>query len=103
MAGEMAGHDGRRRRADATRRASTTSSPGGEEPTENAQYKILPILLSVLVDQDHVQDLLVELENSPMSIQVMDFELQRPIEPGHQAREGDQRQLRAAMAWAAWA
>ena len=34
--------------------------------------------MSVLIDQDHIQDLLVEFENSPMSIQVMDFELQRP-------------------------
>ena len=34
--------------------------------------------MTVLIDQDHVQDLLVELENSPMSIQVKDFELQRP-------------------------
>ncbi len=45
---------------------------------DKGQYKILPIMLSVLVDQDHVQDLLVEMENSPMAIQVMDFELQRP-------------------------
>jgi len=45
---------------------------------DKGQYKILPIMLSVLIDQDHIQDLLVELENSPMSIQVMDFELQRP-------------------------
>jgi hypothetical protein len=42
------------------------------------QYKVLPVQLTVLIDQDHVQDLLIELENSPMSIQVMDFELQRP-------------------------
>ena len=42
------------------------------------QYKILPVMLSVLIDQDHVQDLLVEMENSPMAIQVMEFELQRP-------------------------
>ena len=34
--------------------------------------------MSVLIDQDHIQDFLVELENSPMSIQVMDFEMQRP-------------------------
>ena len=34
--------------------------------------------MTVLIDQDHVQDFLVELENSPMSIQVMDFELARP-------------------------
>ncbi len=42
------------------------------------QYKILPVSMTVLIDQEHVQDLLVELENSPMSIQVMDFELERP-------------------------
>ena len=35
-------------------------------------------MITVLIDQDRVQDFLVELENSPMSIQVMDFELQRP-------------------------
>ncbi len=46
--------------------------------TDRGQYKILPILMSVLIDQDHIQDLLVELENSPMSIQVMEPELQRP-------------------------
>ncbi len=44
----------------------------------DGQFKKLPIMISVLVDQDRVQDLLVEMENSPMSIQVMDFELQRP-------------------------
>ena len=43
---------------------------------DKGQYKILPIMISVLVDQDHIQDFLVELENSPMAIQVMDFELQ---------------------------
>ncbi len=42
------------------------------------QYRILPVQMTVLIDQDHVQDFLVELENSPMSIQVKDFELQRP-------------------------
>jgi hypothetical protein len=42
------------------------------------QYRTLPVQMTVLIDQDHVQDLLVELENSPMSIQVKDFELQRP-------------------------
>jgi hypothetical protein len=46
---------------------------------DKGQYKMLPILMTVLIDQDHIQDLLVEMENSPMSIQVMDFELARPI------------------------
>jgi hypothetical protein len=45
---------------------------------DKGQYKILPVLLTVLIDQDRIQDLLIELENSPMSIQVMDFELARP-------------------------
>ena len=47
-------------------------------PNDKGQYKILPVSLTVLIDQDHVQDLLVELENSPMAIQVKDFELERP-------------------------
>ena len=51
------------------------------------QYRILPVQMTVLIDQDHVQDLLVELENSPMSIQVKDFELQRPTSTSGQARE----------------
>ena len=46
---------------------------------DKGQYKVLPILMTVLIDQDHIQDLLIEMENSPMSIQVMDFELARPL------------------------
>jgi len=42
------------------------------------QYKTMPVVMTVLVEQDHVQDFLVELENSPMSIEVRDFELLRP-------------------------
>jgi hypothetical protein len=45
---------------------------------DKGQFKVLPLLMSVMIDQDHIQDFLVELENSPMSIQVMDFEMQRP-------------------------
>ena len=50
-------------------------TPPNEKSKE--QYKILPVLMTVLIDQDHIQDFLVELENSPMAIRVMDFELQR--------------------------
>ena len=42
------------------------------------QYKIMPLMMTVLIDQDHIQDFLIELENSPMWIQVMDFEMNRP-------------------------
>ncbi|MGO9599407.1 MAG: hypothetical protein ACLP7Q_15565 [Isosphaeraceae bacterium] len=45
---------------------------------EATQFRIVPVMLAVLIDQDRIQDLLVEFENSPMSIQVMDFELRRP-------------------------
>ncbi len=42
------------------------------------QYKILPVHLSVLIDQSRIQDLLIALENSPMTIQVVEFEMSRP-------------------------
>jgi hypothetical protein len=42
------------------------------------KYKVLPLVVTVLINQDRVQDFLIELENSPMSIQVKDFELVRP-------------------------
>jgi hypothetical protein len=58
---------------------------------DKGQYKILPVLIRVLVDQDHVQDLLVELENSPMSIQVKDFELERPASPVTKPEKGEER------------
>ena len=50
------------------------------KPDDATQYKILPIMFTVLIDQDRVQNLLVELENSPMVIEVRDFELLRPTE-----------------------
>ena len=48
------------------------------KPEGTTQYKILPIMITVLIDQDHVQDLLVELENSPMTIEVKEPEIRRP-------------------------
>ena len=34
--------------------------------------------MSVLLDQNDIQDYLVAFENSPMSIQIMDFEMAKP-------------------------
>jgi hypothetical protein len=45
----------------------------------STQFKIMPVQLSVLVEQGHIQDLLVALENSPMTIQVKDFEMTKPL------------------------
>jgi hypothetical protein len=48
------------------------------KPNDKDQFKILPIMMSVLIDEDHIQDLLVELANSPMSIEVRDIEVGHP-------------------------
>ena len=45
---------------------------------DKGQYRVLPVRMTVLIDQDRVQDLLVALENSPMSIEVKEVELGRP-------------------------
>ncbi len=58
---------------------------------DKGQYKILPVSLTVLIDQDHVQDLLVELENSPMAIDVKDISLERPPSPVTKPEKGEQR------------
>jgi len=44
-------------------------------------YKVLPIKMTVLLDQAHLPDFLVGLENSPMAIQVMEPEISRPSTP----------------------
>ena len=43
------------------------------------QYKILPVMMKVLVDQAKLPDFLVGLENSPMTIQVMEPEISKPL------------------------
>ncbi len=57
--------------------------------SESDKYKVLPFAVTVLIDQDRVQDLLVELENSPMSIQVKEFELSRPLMKVAKPEKGD--------------
>ena len=41
-------------------------------------YKVLPIEMTVLLDQSHLSEFLVGLENSPMAIQVMEPEIGKP-------------------------
>lgn len=43
------------------------------------QVRIVPIYTSVYIDQAFIPDLLIECQNSPMSIQVLEFEMQRPV------------------------
>jgi hypothetical protein len=42
------------------------------------QYMVVPVSLSVLIDQNSINNLLIELANSPMAIQVIDYEQTRP-------------------------
>src|SRR5262249_21899636 len=46
-------------------------------PNKN-QFQVVPIYFSVYVDQSYVNDLIVECKNSPMTIQVREFEMNRP-------------------------
>jgi hypothetical protein len=44
---------------------------------DSTQFKVLPFQMSVMIEQDRIQDLLVALENSPMAIQVMELEMSK--------------------------
>ena len=59
------------------------------EGVENPPYFIVPIMLTVLVEQDRIADLLVELENSPMAIQVMSLDLSKPTIKVQKPEKGD--------------
>ena len=58
--------------------------------SDSDKFKIMPILMSVLIDQDRVQDFLIELENSPMWIQVKDFELLHPTSRVTKPEKGEE-------------
>jgi hypothetical protein len=55
----------------------------------SAQFKILPIKITVLVDQARLADFLIGLENSPMSIQVLEIEINKPLVPVTKPTYGD--------------
>ena len=45
-------------------------------PTQ--KYQVIPVFVSVLIEQNRVLDLIAAFENSPMTIKVVDIELSRP-------------------------
>ncbi len=51
--------------------------------TEGAggRYRLFPITLGVLIEQEHTQDLLAALKNSPMMIQIKEVQWSRPDSP----------------------
>jgi hypothetical protein len=56
---------------------------------EATAYQILPIRMTVLIDQNRIPDLLVALENSPMAITVMEVEMAKPGSPVTKPVYGD--------------
>jgi hypothetical protein len=49
-----------------------------KNPTQLQQFQIVPVYVSVYIDQTRIPELIVGFQNSPMTIQVLDFEWQRP-------------------------
>ena len=70
------------------------AAPTGPEPVQfvkspnKDQYFIVPVALTVYIEQDRIPDLLIELRNSPMSIRVLDFEMVTPLAPVKKPRKG---------------
>ncbi|MDB5350851.1 MAG: hypothetical protein JWN86_2098 [Planctomycetota bacterium] len=52
------------------------------------QYFIVPIALTVFIEQDRIPDLLVEFKNSPMTIRVFDVRWIKPSTPVKKPRKG---------------
>ena len=46
----------------------------------SAQFDIIPVHLDVMIDQGRIGDLIAAFQNSPMTIQVLDFEMERPAQ-----------------------
>src|SRR5262249_44289466 len=42
------------------------------------QFQVVPVFVSVLIDQARIPDLLVEFQNSPMGIQVLEVQITKP-------------------------
>jgi len=64
---------------------------------DKGQYRIIPVMMTVLVDQEHYQDFLVALENSPMAIQVKDIDLERPSTRVTKPEKGEQQASMGGM------
>jgi len=63
------------------------------EGVENPPYFIVPIMVTTLIEQDKIADLLVELENSPMAIQVMSLDFSKPSVKVRKPEKGDSSML----------
>jgi hypothetical protein len=64
-----------------------------ETKTPATQFDIIPVHLAVLIDQSRIPDLIVGFENSPMAIQILDFEMNVPATPVKKPLKGEQRPM----------
>ena len=58
--------------------AGTSNEVYSLKSDANLPYKVLPIEMTVLVEQSRISEFLIGLENSPMAIQVMEPEITKP-------------------------
>jgi hypothetical protein len=58
--------------------------------TDSKQFKVLPFKMTVLVDQAKLADFLVGLENSPITIEVKESEVSRPLATVTKPEKGEQ-------------
>ena len=71
--------------------AAASSAPEPVQYVKSAnkdQYIVVPVAMTVYIEQDRIPDLLVELRNSPMSIRVLDFEMGTPLVPVKKPKKG---------------
>ncbi|MDX2035769.1 MAG: hypothetical protein SFX72_03900 [Isosphaeraceae bacterium] len=55
----------------------------------STQFKVVPVMMTALVDQNRLQDFFIGLENSPLAIQVMEFDLVKPPVPVSKPVKGE--------------
>jgi hypothetical protein len=60
-----------------------------KKSSESQPFEVIPVFVSVLIDQRRVLDLIAAFEASPMEIQVVDFELNRPTKRVQKPEKGE--------------
>jgi hypothetical protein len=63
---------------------------GSEEEEPPSQYRLFPIHVKLLVDQNDIPDVLAAFQNSPMTIDVREVRIQRPEQRVTKPKQGDQ-------------
>lgn len=58
--------------------------------TESTQFRLFPIHVKVLVDQNYIPELLSAFQNSPMTIDVREIRIQRPEQRVTKPKKGEQ-------------